>query len=54
MQGHPSKCGRNHGQQHLDTDEWFSAPTVTRPLWHWHPPVQQQYQISEKETKENK
>ena len=51
MQVHPSRYGRNRERQHLDTDEWFSVPTVIRPLWRWHPPVQQQYQKSGKKEK---
>ena len=51
MQAHLSKYERNREQRHLDIDESFSVPTVIRPLWRWHPPVQQQYQISEKESK---
>ena len=46
MQDHLSRYGRNREQRHLDTDELFSVPSVIRPLWRWHPPVQQQYQIS--------
>ena len=51
MQAHLSKYERNREQRHLDIDESFSVPTVIRPLWRWHPPVQQQYQISGNQNK---